>query len=155
MNKQQFIQLCDAKLKLVRTEYSFSQEKMALTLGISKKTLIEIEKERSSLGWSGSVTLCCIFGASETLAAIFGGETGYIIQSLAFEGCDPQYPKASGTNVWWQTIQENQFYTIQQNIISQHYRLLDSEGNRIVSSFNLEDLIPLFSGESGDNNRGG
>jgi Predicted transcriptional regulators len=44
MGKKQFVKLMDEKLKLIRTEYGLTQDKMALILGISKKTLIEIEK---------------------------------------------------------------------------------------------------------------
>lgn len=40
---------------------------MAHELGISKKTLVGIEKGRSSLGWTGSAALCLLFGDSETL----------------------------------------------------------------------------------------
>ena len=57
LDREDFIKTCNSKLKLVRTEFSFSQDKMAVMLGISKKTLVEIEKGRSSLGWSGSIVL--------------------------------------------------------------------------------------------------
>jgi DNA-binding XRE family transcriptional regulator len=50
MNKNEFIKLLDGKLKLIRTEYGLTQDKMASVLGISKKTLVEIEKNRKSLG---------------------------------------------------------------------------------------------------------
>jgi DNA-binding XRE family transcriptional regulator len=36
MEKEQFIKLMDEKVKLIRTEYGLSQDKMAETLGISK-----------------------------------------------------------------------------------------------------------------------
>ncbi len=42
MNKKEFVEFMDSKLKLVRTEYGLTQDKMALVLGISKKTLVEI-----------------------------------------------------------------------------------------------------------------
>ena len=145
MDKKKFIEICNFKLKLVRTESSFSQEKMALILGISKKTLVEIEKGRSSLGWTGSVALCSIFSGSDVIAGVFGGNPSDTIIKLAFEGSDPQYPQVIGGNIWWQTIKENKFHSIQQNIISQHYRLLDSENKRIASSFNIEDLMDLFN----------
>jgi DNA-binding XRE family transcriptional regulator len=67
MEKKQFIKLLDEKLKLIRTEYGLSQDKMAAILGISKKTLIEIEKNRKSLGWTNSVALASIFSDSTIL----------------------------------------------------------------------------------------
>ena len=51
MDRKSFIEEMDIHLKLVRTEYGCTQEMMARILGISKKTLVEIEKGRSSLGW--------------------------------------------------------------------------------------------------------
>ena len=53
MNRAEFIREMDTQLKLVRTEYGYTQEMMASILGLSKKTLVEIEKGRSSLGWMG------------------------------------------------------------------------------------------------------
>jgi len=140
MDKKQFIEICDRKVKLVRTECSLNQEKMSATLGISKKTLVEIEKGRSSLGWTGSVALCAIFSNSEIVTGAFGGNPADIILTLAFEGGEPRHFKPVLSGIWWQTVKEHDGGLIQQNIISQHYRLLDSGGDRIASSFNLEDL---------------
>lgn len=148
MDRKQFIQICNLNLKQIRTEFSFSQGKMAITLGISKKTLVEIEKGRSSLGWSVSVVLCTLFSNSKVLTDIFDGRHSEIIMALAFDGSEPEYPQTKGGTIWWQTIKENSKYIIQQNIISQHYRLLNSEGKRIASSLDLEDLIGFFTEES-------
>ena len=140
MNRNEFIINVNKKLKLVRTEYGYNQEKMADALGISKKTLVEIEKGRSSLGWTGAVALCTIFQRSEILEATFGGETTDIVLALAFQGQEPDYPKTMGGKIWWKTIEENKNYKVQQNIISQHYRALDSMDRRISSSFDLNIL---------------
>ncbi|MFR1435934.1 MAG: transcriptional regulator [Acutalibacteraceae bacterium] len=129
----------------MRAEYSLSQDKMALMLGISKKTLVEIEKGRSSLGWTGSVALCSIFENSEIIATVFGGRPNDIILALAWNGSEPVYPKTLGGRVWWQTIVENKRYIIQQHILFQHFRLLTADGRRIASSFVLEDLKKQFN----------
>ena len=50
MDRDTFVDLMNHQLKLVRTEYGLTQEAMARALGLSKKTLVEIEKGRSSLG---------------------------------------------------------------------------------------------------------
>ena len=42
MNREEFIREMDTQLKLVRTEYGYTQEMMASILGLSKKTLVEI-----------------------------------------------------------------------------------------------------------------
>lgn len=144
MDRDEFIAICDAKLKLVRTEYGFSQEKMAVALGISKKTLVEIEKGRRSLGWTTSVALCSIFSDSEILSQLFGGKATDIILALAFKGERLHFPKTMKGRIWWSNVMKNEGFVIQQNIVSQHYRLLTSEGRRVASSFQLDDLITLF-----------
>ena len=140
MDKETFINICSGKLKLVRTEYGYTQEKMAHILGISKKTLVDTEKGRTSLGWSGSVSLCALFPNSEIISAVFGGKPTDIIMALAFDGNEPIYPKTMGGKVWWQDIEILNGYKIQQNIISQHYRILSPSDRRICSSFDLEQL---------------
>ena len=124
----------------MRTEYGFTQETMAKVLGISKKTLVEIEKGRSSPGWMGAVALCTLFSDSRVLSALLGGEAGDMIRALAFQDTKPTYPKTMGGKVWWRFVETVGTYKIQQNIISQHYRALDREDGRVCSSFELEEI---------------
>ncbi len=144
MDRDEFIAICNNKLKFVRTEFSFSQEKMALMLGISKKTLVEIEKGRSSLGWSGSVVLCSVFCQSQILNDTFNTSPQEIIHMIAFEKSEPDYRQANTTRIWWKTILENDKYIIEQNIVSQHYRLLTHDCKVVASSFNIDDLKDLM-----------
>lgn len=136
----EFVSKADEKLKLVRTEYGYNQEKMADILGISKKTLVQIEKGRSSLGWTGAIALCTIFERSEVLEAAFSGGACDMILALAFQDSRPDYPKTMGGKLWWKTLEETEKYKIQQNIVSQHYRLLDQNDRRILSSFELQAI---------------
>ncbi len=144
MDRDQFVSVCNSKLKLVRTEFSFSQEKMALMVGISKKTLVEIEKGRSSLGWSGSVVLCSVFSESEILNDTFSTNPIELLKSIAFENSEPIYKRANNYRIWWQSVLETDNYTIEQNIVSQHYRLLTKNNEVVASSFNIEDLKKLI-----------
>ena len=130
----------DRQVKLVRTEYGFNQEVMARVLGLSKKTLVEIEKGRSSLGWTGAVALCAIFSGSQVLSGLLGGEAGDMVRALAFQDLRPTYPKTMGGRVWWRFVETVGPYTVQQNILSQHYRALDREDGRVCSSFDLEEV---------------
>jgi len=139
MERNQFVKLMDEKLKLIRTEYGLTQDKMAVLLGLSKKTLIEIEKNRKSLGWTNSVALASIFSDSTILHDAIGGDVSDIIIALAFKDVDVDYPKTWGGKVWWQTISEKKCYRIQQNMFSRHYRLLDKENRRIYASFSLKE----------------
>ena len=140
MDRNEFISKCDDKVKLIRTEFNLSQEKMAWKLGISKKTLIEIEKKRSSLGWTGAVALVSIFASSEIVASSFGGNPTELVSLLSFDGYNSNYPKTMGGKVWWNNIFVTGEYKIQQNIISSHYRLLDNKDRRICSSFDLKNI---------------
>ncbi|KUO70400.1 MAG: XRE family transcriptional regulator [Desulfosporosinus sp. BRH_c37] len=137
MTRLDFINIASQKLKLIRIESGYTQDKMAEILGISKKTLVQIEKGRSSLSWSGAISLCTIFRNSEVLEMTFGGDTQDVILSLAFTGYESN-KKTLGGKVWWVNIKLTDEFRIQQNIISEHYRILDSQERRICSSFDYE-----------------
>ena len=139
MTREIFAQEMNQQLKLVRTEYGFTQEAMARILGLSKKTLVEIEKGRSSLGWMGAAAFASIFSGSQVLAGVWGGEASDIIQALAFQE-PPRLRKTMGGKVWWRTVEERGGFCIQQNILSQHYRALDGSNGRVCSSFDLEQV---------------
>ncbi|MTI83166.1 MAG: helix-turn-helix domain-containing protein [Firmicutes bacterium] len=153
MTRDEFIKKADKKLKLIRIEGNYTQDKMAHILGISKKTLVQIEKGRSSLGWAGAVTLCTILRNSEVLEMTFGGQPQDLILSLAFVGYESNYEKTLGGKVWWVNTESEGEFRIQQNIISQHYRILDGYNRRICSSFDYEyikkRLQELCSGSGG------
>ena len=140
MTKDQFIYEMNQQVKLVRTEYGFTQETMAKALGLSKKTLVEIEKGRSSLGWMGAVAFVTIFSHSQILSRLLGGEAEDMVLALAFDDLKPTYPQTKGGKVWWRYIESVGPYRIQQNLISQHYRALDGEDGRVYSSFDLETV---------------
>lgn len=140
MQKDEFIAEMNHQVKLVRTEYGLTQDAMAKALGLSKKTLVEIEKGRSTLGWMGAVAFSSIFSASQVLSGALGGEAEDMILALAFEDLKPTYPKTMGGKVWWRTVETLGTFRIQQNIISQHYRALDDQDGRVCSSFELETV---------------
>lgn len=137
MTRLDFIKIASEKLKLIRIEGGYTQDKMAEILGISKKTLVQIEKGRSTLGWAGAVTLCTIFKSSEVLEMTFGGDPQDIILSLAFTDYETN-EKTMGGKVWWINIKLTDEFRVQRNIISEHYRILDGQDRRICSSFDYD-----------------
>ena len=147
MTKKEFAAQMDGQLKAVRKEYGFTQEKMAAVLGISKKTLVEIEKGRSSLGWTGAAAFAAIFGESGILQEKYGGELSDLVEALAFADAQPQYPKTMGGKVWWRETLKKKGYCIQQNLISGHFRLLDKEDHRLMASFDLERVLERMKRE--------
>ena len=58
MNREEIIMLVSDKLRLIRAEAGYTQDKMAEIIGVSKKTLVQIEKGRVLAGWSTVVTVC-------------------------------------------------------------------------------------------------
>lgn len=138
MNRKEFIEKIDSKIKLIRNEKGFSQDKMAEIIGISKKTLVQIEKERATLGWNGAVVVCTLFKDSEILQMILGEDLNDIVISLAFGRCEGRYMKTMGGKIWWKEISKEGEYVLQQNIISGHFRILDIDNRRICSSFDEE-----------------
>jgi len=138
MTRAEFIKKVDGKVRLIRTEKGYTQDKMAEVLGISKKTLVQVEKERSSLGWAVSITVCVIFRDSEILELTFGGGVEDIIISLSFSNEERKNMPTFGGRIWWRDIETKNGFTIQQNMISNHYRILDSNHRRECFSFELE-----------------
>lgn len=145
MTRAEFVTDVDGLAKLVRTEYDLTQEKMALLMGISKKTLVEIEKGRSSLGWSGAVTLCTLFSDSQVLQNRFGGELSDMLKALAFEGFVRKPRPTMGGRVWWNDLRSANGFRLQQNIVSQHYRILDGQDGRLFSTFDKAEAEAFWA----------
>jgi DNA-binding XRE family transcriptional regulator len=144
MIRDELIKMVDEKIKLVRNEKGYTQDKMAEILGITKKTLIQVEKARGSLGWATAVTVCTIFKDSQILQMLFGGEAQDIILSIAFDSYEGKHEKTMGGIIWWHDIKLGENYKVQQNMISKHYRILDKKDRRICTSFDLEYILKRF-----------
>jgi DNA-binding XRE family transcriptional regulator len=140
MKKVQFVYIMDQQVKLIRNEYGLNQDKMAALLGLSKKTLVEIEKGRSSLGWTAAVALASIFSNSTIINNSLGGDVEDIIVAIAFNDVDVKYPRTMGGKIWWKTVLEKEGYIIQQNILSHHFRLLDPDNRRRIASFEYSEI---------------
>ena len=72
MNQEKIIKKLSDKMKLVRVENNYTQDRMATILGISKKTLIQIEKRRTDASWTTIVALCALFRDSEIIKFTIG-----------------------------------------------------------------------------------
>lgn len=141
MDREEFTEIMDRRVKPVRAEFSLNQDEMAKMLGISKKTLIEIEKGRKSLSWSGAVALSSVFSDSQILKETLGGDVHGFMMAVAFSDMNVSYPETMGGKIWWNNVIEEDGYRIQQNSVSTHYRILDSENRRLFSSFSLDETI--------------
>lgn len=156
MDRSEFIDMIESRIKLVRTEYGFTQEKMAEIIGISKKTLVDIEKGRRSLGWANSVATAIIFKESEIIRQNIGPEVDHfddiedLIRDMAFKNVELKGFPTMGGKVWWSQVDERGGYILQQNYISKHYRILDKEGYRVFSGFDLEESLARLSELAGE-----
>ncbi|OPJ54929.1 helix-turn-helix transcriptional regulator [Alkalithermobacter paradoxus] len=144
MNKEEVINIISRKLKLIRAEYDYSQDKLSELLGISKKTLIQVEKERSELSWTACIAVCTLFRDSEILKMSFGEDPVKFIQIVALGKLYFPKNKTMGGKVWWKEIKSMNGFKIQQNIISSHYRIVDDKNNRWYSSFDKDYIDKKF-----------
>ena len=141
MLKEEFVELISEKMKLVRTEQCFSQEKMSEVLGISKKTLVQIEKGRVSANWTTVVALCALFNHSELLVSVLGDDPIYFVQLIGHHNTGLPKERTMGGKVWWREVQRKGDFVLQQNLISQHYRIIDEHHYRWLSSFDQKEVL--------------
>lgn len=145
MNKEQLIEIATEKLKLVRTENDYTQDKMAEILGISKKTLVQIEKGRISPGWTTTVALFALFRESSILQNAIGGDPMEVVELTAHDFIVRPKDKTMGGYVWWRNIKEYKGARLQQNVLSQHYRILDADNYRLFSTFDEAAAIEKWN----------
>lgn len=139
MEQQTAITLISGKIKLVRTEQGYTQEKMAEILGISKKTLVQIEKGRNTASWTTIVATCALFNQSEILVATLGDDPVEFIKLVASENGNVPKEKTMGGKVWWKEVENSGKFRLQQNLISHHYRILDDDNYRWYSTFSHKE----------------
>jgi DNA-binding XRE family transcriptional regulator len=135
VNREEIIMQVSDKLRLIRTEAGYTQDKMAEIVGISKKTLVQIEKGRVRANWSTVVSICALFRETETVLFLFGNEPLEVLETVAREGIDFRKRKTFSPKVWWKQLAKKNDYILQQNILSKHFRIIDEKGYRIFSSF--------------------
>ncbi len=123
------------KLRLIRAEAGYTQDKMADIIGVSKKTLVQIEKGRVLANWSTVVSICALFRETETVQFLFGNEPLEVLETVALDGIDFRKAKTLGGRIWWRVLSKKNGFILQQNILSKHFRILDERNYRIFSSF--------------------
>ncbi|WJY27370.1 helix-turn-helix transcriptional regulator [Sporosarcina trichiuri] len=144
MNQEQIIEQISRRTLLIRTEAGYSQETMAAVLGMSKKTLVQIEKERTLASWTTVVAMIALFSDSEIIQLLLGDAPLEVVRTVAHNGLDRPKGKTLGGKVWWRGIEQEGQYRIQQNLISQHYRILDADDYVWFSTFDEEEALERF-----------
>lgn len=122
---------------------------MAHELGISKKTLVGIEKGRSSLGWTGSAALCLLFGDSKTLRRGLACDPARAAAALRLHSppagvrvdtVAASPPPGEGSSPLWRAVGQLGRFRAEQNVIFEHYRLVDGSGRRVFASFDYSEI---------------
>ena len=145
MNKKMFCDLVQSIIKEVRIEYNLTQEMMSNTIGISKKTLVQIEKMRNSLKWTEAVAFISIFKDSSLIIEKFGTDTSEIIQAIALQKAPIRHFITLGGELWWNDKLTENGFVIQQHKLSKHYRILDQDNFRIYFSYSYNDTLNTFN----------
>ena len=141
MDREMITQTVSESLKLIRTENDFTQDKMAEILGISKKTLVQIEKGRILANWTTTIAICALFHNSKTLQNQIGGDPMEVIELTAHNVIISPKEKTLGGYIWWKNIEEYKKHRLQQNLLSKHFRILDNENFRLISTFDESNCL--------------
>lgn len=144
MNKMKFCKMVQDIVEELRKNENMTLEEMALTIGLSKKTLIQIEKNRSLLKWPEAVTTVSIFNETDLVKSIFGDEILDIIQAIAIQKPAKRQLKTLGGESWWKTVISKEGFRLQQHKISRHIRILDQENYRVYFTYSKSDAIEEF-----------
>jgi DNA-binding XRE family transcriptional regulator len=133
------------RLRLLRNEYNFSQEKMSEILGISKKTLVQIEKDRVNASWTVVVAVCGLFRESEIIKMTIGEDPIGIAEAISFDKLSVPKNSTSGGRMFWKTLKGEKQFRMQRHLLSGHYRVIDGNDKRWVSSFDQSFINKEFN----------
>lgn len=116
-----------------------------MQLVFQKKTLIQVEKQRLLLSWTATCAVCVIFRNSKLLRNTLGEDPSGLVETLAHEGCYAFEDTGNKSYLFWDVIEDNGLYSIQKNIISEHYKIIDKEGKRYFSSFDKQKIHSIYN----------
>lgn len=144
MDRQSFTDLIQTKFKMVRIEAGYTQDTMAQTIGLSKKTLVQIEKERVLPNWTTCISICALFRNSDVLNNTFGCDPMEIVQIISRN--HSAYPNHETTSdIYWNTIDTRHGYILQSNKVSDIYRVLNPEKQPIFGTAKLREAETYFN----------
>ena len=144
MNKQTVIDLVSPRLKLIRTEMDYTQDQMSEIIGISKKTLVQLEKGRQEIGWATAVVVCALFRESALLRSVMGEDPIELAEMAVHTEIHSRETAASASINWWTEIGQWQQYKLQQHTAGGHYRIIGAENKRLFSTGDREKALAEF-----------
>ena len=141
--KEKFIAKTTGFLKQIRSSSSLTQETMSELIGMSKKTYIQTELGRRQLSWAETISFCCVFKDKLMLIEAYEGQDPL---KLINEIAENEIKLAQVENTktyWWNNIISGNGFVVQQNIISEEFRILDDNGNVLYTTL-LFDVIKQY-----------
>ncbi len=148
MDREAFTKVIQSKFKIIRTEAGYTQDSMSQTVGLSKKTLVQIEKERIIPNWTTCVSICALFRDSDTLTSTFGGDPLELAQVLSRGNAF--YPDYLKESLYWETIEEKDGWTLQRNKMNDLHRVLNPENRPVHASYLERQSITYFKQKTKD-----
>lgn len=142
MDKKSFVQVLQEKLKMVRTEAGFTQDAMSETIGLSKKTLVQIEKERILPNWTTCLAVCALFRDSQVLINTFGGDPLEIAQQLS-RGVSA-YPDRDFEAIYWETLETRDNLLLEYNKKNSMYRVCRNQPRPYFTSMIEREAWTFF-----------
>ncbi|UFJ43053.1 helix-turn-helix domain-containing protein [Brevibacillus humidisoli] len=115
------------KLKLIRIEADLTQDKMAEIIGVSKKTLVQVEKGRKTLGFTAAALVAVLFRRGEIMHSLFGDATLDVLDLVATRSNSQAWYRTMGGKVWWTEERREGSYSLQKHVFTGHYRIIDEE----------------------------
>lgn len=148
MDREAFTKVIQSKFKIIRTEAGYTQDSMSQTVGLSKKTLVQIEKERIIPNWTTCVSICALFRDSDTLTSTFGGDPLELAQVLSRGNAF--YPDYLKESLYWETVEEKDGWTLQRNKMNDLHRVLNQENRPVHASYLERQSITYFKQKTKD-----
>ncbi|CAD2078495.1 transcriptional regulator [Phocicoccus schoeneichii] len=148
MDREAFTKVIQSKFKIIRTEAGYTQDSMSQTVGLSKKTLVQIEKERIIPNWTTCVSICALFRDSDTLTSTFGGDPLELAQVLSRGNAF--YPDYLKESLYWETVEEKEGWTLQRNKMNDLHRVLNPENRPVQASYLERQSITYFKQKTKD-----
>ncbi|WP_051189121.1 helix-turn-helix transcriptional regulator [Halalkalibacillus halophilus] len=146
MNEKTVSVAVSSKIKLVRVDLQYTQEEMANMIGISKKTLIQIEKRRQVANWSIVVTFVSLFNDHPIVQHALGEFNPIeLIQLITRDEINFENKEVNPNVMYWNHIKEKQGYRLEQNHLNQTYRVVDQNLKLFYRSINYENTKRYFA----------
>ncbi|MFC4770013.1 helix-turn-helix transcriptional regulator [Effusibacillus consociatus] len=136
LTQELFDEMVSEKLKLIRVEADLTQDSMAEMIGISKKTLVQVEKGRQTLGFTAAALAAVLFRKGDVIQSLFGESVVDIIELVASNGKSRAWYKTMGGKIWWTEVKRSGRFVIQRHVLTGHHRIIDE--NQYLHYYSLD-----------------